>query len=142
MHASSWLIRLIAWDGLLPALVWLSPHAIRAIIPNHDKAIEAAAILIPIAALFLRFYMGSQYIYSNHCSRSFRRLQVVLFCLGIFLLLLIDVLLILSTILPKMPPGHPVHFKEMVLFTGVFAVYLLLMIIAMYPGPADIDTIE
>ena len=142
MNASQWIIRLIAWDGLLPALVWLSPYAIRAIIPNHDKAIEAAAILIPIAALFLRFYMGSKYIFSNHCSRSFRKLQVVLFCLGIFLLLLIDSLMILSTILPKMPQGHPVHFREMILIAGAFSVYLLLMFIAMYPGRADIDTIE
>lgn len=140
MNSLSWIMRLITWDGLLPALVWLSPYVIGAIIPNHEKAIEAAAILIPILALLVRFYIGTQYIFSNHCSRWFRKLQVVLFCVGLMLLLLIDSLMILSSILPKMPAGHPVHVKEIVLIGGFFATYLILMIIAMYPGRVDIDS--
>lgn len=136
MNSLPWIMRLITWDGLLPALVWLSPYVIGVLLPNHDKAIEAAAILIPILALLFRFYLGTQYIFSNHCSCRFRKVQLVLFCIGLLLLLLIDSLMILSSILPQMPRDHPVHFKEQVFMVGFFSLYFILMIVAMYPGAA------
>ncbi|MDB5388670.1 MAG: hypothetical protein JWM11_4316 [Planctomycetaceae bacterium] len=137
MTVLTWLMRLIAWDGLLPAFVWISPVIISTIFPNNRGLIEAAAMFIPIIAFFVRFRVGRHCISSNRCGSAVRVLQYIVFFMGILLLALIDAVMMLSHLNPQDGPfTHPSDRKIWVL---LFIAYLTSMIIAMYPGTSRPD---
>ncbi len=125
----SWFRRVVMWDGLLPILLWLSPGAVAAVMPNRRGAIEIAAVVLPIAAVFLHFYVGKRHIESNRCSRLVRGLQLIVFAVGILPLVLFDCVMMLCH---PIPAGQ--QFAAAIHWSFLLWIYLAAMIISMYPG--------
>jgi len=128
---SSWLIRLITWDGVLPVTVWLVPFLIRSVIPNNRAAIEYTALFLPIVAFVVRFQVGRRYISSNDCGAVLRCFQVTVFCFGIILLVLIDFFVMLSHVMPKEVASS---MEALIVWAVSYGIYLAAMAFAMYPG--------
>lgn len=126
-----WLRRIVTWDGLLPILMWLAPWAIETVLPNRRGAIEIAAVVLPIVALFLRFHSGIRQIASNRCAKLFRGVQFAVFVIGILPLVLFDCFMMLAHL---MPAGGPMAAEDVFVCTVLLLIYLTAMTIAMYPG--------
>lgn len=45
VNISQWLIRLIAWNRMLPVTMWSVPFVVRLLVPNNRVAIELAAVI-------------------------------------------------------------------------------------------------
>jgi len=89
----------------------------------------AAALVVPIGAFFLRLYSGGKRIDGNHCSVLMRRVQSIVFMLGIFSLLLADAWLItIHAVIPN------AQLEALVICSPLLLIYLLAMVVAMYPG--------
>ncbi len=132
VNYGSWFFRVLGWDGLLPVCIVLIPTLVKILIPNNRGAIEATGVLLPIAAFFVRLFIGLRHIASNHCAVSVRGFQYCVFCLGIFLLVCVDALLILSQEMPK--GAMFVTRTDYVVFAILISIYLTSMTFAMYPG--------
>lgn len=132
-----WLLRVICWDGALPAIVFLAPVLVKRALPNHPGAIELLAIALPITALVIRFVVGTRAIDSNHCREGFRRLQVVALGIALLILLFVDAFLAL---LQNMPNGALFAARVHLIVWMIFApFYLIIMLIVMYPGRPAIE---
>ena len=131
-----WLLRLVTWDGLLPACVVLLPTAIEVLLPNNRAAIEITAVVLPITGFFLRIRAGRRQIASNNCGRKFRVVQFCAFCLGILVLTLVDAVLILSHVMPQ--GAVCADRSDVIVWTALISVYLMAMGIAMYPGATEL----
>jgi hypothetical protein len=131
---SGWLFRLLTWDGVLPIGIILVPFVIGAIFPNHEGAIVIAAVALPIVAFFVRIAVGCRHIDENNCGPIFQRVQVWLLLFGIFVLVFIDAMLMISHVMPR---GALLATKEdQIAATIAVSLYLAPMIVAMYPGRA------
>ncbi len=130
-----WLLRVLMWDGLLPAGVVLVPTFVEFRFPNNRGAIELTALALPSVGLLIRLWIGRRFIAANHCTVSVRKLQFCALFLGIFLLAFLEGVLILTHVMPS--GALFVHQTDVVIFAMLFSTYLLLMSIAMYPGQAD-----
>jgi hypothetical protein len=129
---SRWMFRLFAWDGLLPAAVWSLPLLLRWCLPGNRGIIELVAVVLPVVGFFVRFYVGTRYIFSNGCGKLLRGCQVVSLVFGILVLVLIDCVMMLTHV---MPPGEAFATKQDVLiWTGLYTFYLSMMALALYPG--------
>lgn len=130
----NWLGRLLAWDGVLPVVVCATPTLVNIFVPDSEMICLTLSIILPIAALLIRFYVGYAMIATNGCSPSFRKVQVVCLCVGLFILMCLDSLLmvILSLNLPGNPDGEPVVVA--VIFVIFYVPYLAFLAVAMYPG--------
>lgn len=130
-----WLIRLATWDGLLPLAVWLVPLFIRTTFPRHRELYETVGICLPILVLFLRFFFGFRMITSNHCPIWVRCLQTMALCVGILVMILVDVILMMSHEMGPMRAGDQEFFAISI------GIYVALMAFATFPGRAP-DGIE
>jgi hypothetical protein len=131
----NWFLRVLCWDGLLPAVVFLVPHIALLLLPNRPGVIELLAIVVPIAALFSRFVAGSRVIKSNHCAERCRQLQFMALAVALMILLLTEAALMLSH---NMPPGALFAAeKDRIVWTVFAAVYFTNVVFAMYPGRAS-----
>jgi hypothetical protein len=137
VNFGSWLLRILTWDGLLPASVVLVPTVIESLLPNNRGAIELAAVAIPIAGFFLRVSAGKRQIASNNCDPACRVLQFCAFFLGILVLTLIDAVVILSHVMPQ--GAAFADETDCIVWAILVAVYLSSMGIAMYPGRTEAD---
>jgi hypothetical protein len=127
-----WLQRVLGWDGLLPLANAFVAATIRFVIPKHEQLAVAVVTGLPLATLFLRAHMGNRHINSNHCSEAVRVFQHWVLAVGILLLFFVDVLLITQALLPQ---GLALLKNDDWISLGcVFAAYLILMTLAMYPG--------
>jgi len=126
----SWLLRIIGWDGMLPASVLAAPYVVESILPNTRWAIEVTAVVLPIVAFFMRLFVGHRHIHENKCSTVFRVVQFGVFFLGIFPLVLIDAALVLVHVMPK----GVFATDDYLVFAVLYGIYLSAMIVAMYPG--------
>ncbi len=133
----SWLLQLIAWDGILPAAVWTIPFLFTLAFPNNRGLIEITAIVVPISALLIRFHVGRTRIRTNYCGEWMRRLQTMALCVGILAFLLIDAFIVLSHLVPE-------QAEETTKFAAMFYLgfYIPLMAIALYPGTEPWEEIE
>lgn len=127
----SWLRRIVTWDGLLPIVMWLAPWGIEAVLPNRRGAIEIAAVVLPIVAVFLRFHAGMRQITSNRCAKFVRGVQIAVFVIGILPLVLFDCFMMLAHL---MPAGGPMPAEDVIVWSVFLLIYLTAMTIAMYPG--------
>ena len=130
-----WLIRLATWDGLLPLALWLVPLVIRTAFPRHRELYETVGILLPIVVLFMRFFFGFRMIKSNHCVFWVRCLQTMALCMGILVMIIVDVLLMMSHEMGPMRGGD-----QQFLAISIGS-YVALMAFATFPGRAP-DEIE
>lgn len=137
----NWLARLLAWDGVLPAMVWAIPAVLNMILPDGELICLTLSILLPIAALLVRFSVGRAMIASNGCSPLFRHVQIVCLCVGLFILMCLDSLLIV--LLSLNLPGNPDREVGVVIviFLMGYLPYLAFLAVAMYPG-ASAETEE
>lgn len=129
-----WLARLLAWDGILPAIVWAIPAILNIALPDGELICLTLSILLPIAALLARFFMGREMIASNGCSPLFRQVQVACLCVGLFILMCLDSLLIV--LLSLNLPGNPDRQAGVVIviFLMGYLPYLAFLAVAIYPG--------
>ncbi|MBX3452110.1 MAG: hypothetical protein KF777_21320 [Planctomycetaceae bacterium] len=131
----SWFLRVLTWDGILAASILLLPGIVEFLFPRQRGAMELAAVMWPIVALFVRFFVARRHIDSNACSRLMRRLQLAAVCVAIFVLLLIDSLVILAH---EMPRGAMVATPtDIIVWAVLVVIYLAGMTFAMYPGKVD-----
>ncbi len=130
LNYGKWLFRLITWDGLLPGCVVLAPIVIGFLFPNNRVPIELAAVILPIAGFFIRIRVGARHIASNHCSITVRWFQLCCFVLGVFPLVLFECFLMLTHVMPALI----MNWTDIAVCAILFAIYLTLMAIAMYPG--------
>jgi len=129
----SWLLRLFTWDGVLPASVWSAPFLVEWLVPNNRGAIEATGMILPAAAFLIRLQVGRRYIASNGFGPVMRGFQVGVFCLGLFVLVVIDAVMVLSHVMPK---GEAFRTTaDCIVWAALYATYLTSMAVAMYPGP-------
>jgi len=132
---NSWLKNVLFWDTFLPVCIALAPVVIRLLFPNIREILEIVSITFPIVALFLRFRSGFRRIASNRCSSSKKESQQIIFVFGILPLVLIECVLMLSSL---MPPG-PDQAVGLLLWAIWFPFYLAAMTFAMYPGRSTVD---
>ena len=128
-----WLLRLAAWDGMLPAVVWSLPLVAMQLLPGRRGPVELLGVVLPITAFLIRFFVGVRAIRSNHCGRIFRGLQGISLWAGLFLLLIIDTLQILRLV---MPPGAFKDRESLISLLVFYSIYIVCMAFAMYPGRA------
>ena len=133
-----WALRILAWDGLLPAVLLVVPFLVRATFPQLPNAIVFIAVVLPIAALFLRLYAGCCHIAANHCGPILRHIQSASLMMGIFALMLIDAVLIGLQGMPGKPIWRDPN--ELRMLTGIYAFYVACMAITLYPGNPDADS--
>ena len=128
---ATWLLRVFAWDGILPVCVLAIPSIIHWALPNNRGIIELTAVTLPIVAFVVRAAVGYRHIAANNCSREVRAVQYSVFYLAIFVFVLVDCVMILSHLIPKGAVGD----GDYLIFSILIGSYLLLMTVAMYPGP-------
>jgi hypothetical protein len=132
-----WLLRLITWDSLLPIVVFSIPALIHTLFPNNRGIIEITAVVLPIAACFIRMRAGRRHIAANNCSLRFRRFQTIALIFGLVWLAVIDAVIVLSRIVPQ----GAIAFR-LIDYAIFAALYLPPMTFAMYPGRAWSDESE
>ena len=133
LDLASWLLRVMAWDGLLPVAVVLAPMAIRLLFPRSRGATELVAIFLPVIAFIVRYVVGKRCISANSCTPSFQQIQFLLFVLAISALVLIESLVIIALHLAANPA---IIFGDVGwwVFGVLLSIYLVSVVIAMYPG--------
>ena len=125
-----WFWRVLAWDGILPLIVWIAPYLLAQILPNREEPRMLGIILTAIGVFLLRWFMGSDHVASNHCSSPIKQLQYGCFFAGLVVMLLMDALLL--ALHGLMQPGEWLGMA--IILVLPFSLYLVLMAIAMYPG--------
>jgi len=99
------------------------------LLPGRRVAVELAAIVLPIVAFFVRAVAGSRHIAANNCSPRFRQVQGAALALGIFVLLFIDCIAMLSHLIPQLKLQD-----YLMLYATCFTIYIVPMTLVMYPG--------
>ncbi len=131
----SWLLSLVAWDGILPVVVLFAPRLVKTLFPNQRQAMEITGALLPVAAFFVRFFVAKRHINSNRCTRLTRWIQLATLCVAILVLLLIDTMLILADDLPN--GALFATPDDVTLFVVMVVMYLSCMAFALYPGSRE-----
>ena len=129
---TAWFFSVLTWDAALPFLVAVVPLFLEQLFPNRRGVIEFTAVVLPIGAFLLRMRKGKRQIDANACSTKVRRIQFGFFFFGLLPLLMFEAVITLTAIVPA-----GLQFKDPVdyiVFGVMGAVYLICMIIAMYPG--------
>ena len=127
-----WALRVFTWDAFLPAAVAYIPMGLEVIFPGRRGLVELAAVILPVTALFVRYLAGRRLIGANCCPPAARRVQRIVFVVGLFPLALMECVLILSALIPAGAVlGHP---RDRLVWAILAGVYLLAMTVAMYPG--------
>lgn len=139
----SWLVRAVGWDGVLPSIVWATPLLVRAIAPGNRRLAEISLIVLPVAAVLVRYYAGRKAIDRQHVGKGIRRLQLGALLAAIGVLLLLDAWWYLTFLLPPEPTTWPFSRWTAI---RLYLAYFLLALFAMYPGrsgsqfrPVDAD---
>ncbi len=129
---AQWLLQVLAWDGLLPVVVWGGPWAVQVLAPAHRGLTEQLACLLPMGALFVRYVIGTRQVAANRCGPAMQQFQTMALGVGIFVLVVIDTMMILSL---EMPPGALFATKtDLVVWGTLSSIYVVTMSIAMFPG--------
>jgi len=135
INYGSWLLKVAAWDAMLPCFVATIPFALKWLFPEHRGVVEFASVVLAILAFLIRLTVGVRHIRSNYCSAFVRRLQVAVLCMGIMPLVLLECILALAAL----GPGDPMFGPDtQSIVVTMITIYLTCMFIAMYPGSAPI----
>lgn len=134
-----WILRVVAWDGLLPLLIVSTPVVLLHVVPGRRELANNAMVLGPTIATILRIFEGYRIIVTNRCTSAFRACQFAALALGIFILLLIELLLLHAH---EHPGGMDFRAEDLLVISTMFGSYLLVMGLATYPGAAVADPEE
>ena len=127
-------LRMLAWDGLLPLVVLVVPYLVRLVLPQFPDAIVVAAIVVSIVAFFLRVYIGCCYICANQCGKWLRRFQLLTLNLGVFTLMFVETLVM---VLQDLPGNANVGIGLLIVLAPFYAFYIACMLITLYSGEID-----
>jgi hypothetical protein len=122
-----WLRRIVSRDALLPAIIAVTPIAIQWAFPKNDALSVAAAVILPVAAFFIRIHSGGRLIETNYCSDTVRSVQGVLLVLGLLPLLALDALVMAV-------PAAALLAEDWQALAILFAISFAVTAIALYPG--------
>jgi hypothetical protein len=138
----AWMLRVVVWDGVIAVLLMLAPLVLQRMLikdgQNDENERMMWVVFIPIGAFLLRWLIGGRHLDTNHCSPNFRQFQTFCFFLGLGMMLFGDCL-VLS--LHDMLPADQALVPFLMLMP-FYAIYLVCMIIAMYPGREPIPAEE
>lgn len=130
----AWLLRVVVWDGVIALLLMLAPLVLQWALKkdgqNDENEMMLLVIFIPIGAFLLRWFIGARHLDKNRCSQNFRQFQTFCFFGGLVAMLLGDCLVL--GLHDMLPPDQ--KLVPLVMLIPFYTVYLLCMIIAMYPG--------
>jgi hypothetical protein len=124
-----WLHRVLGWDGVLPLSVVFLPALVGAVMPNKIDAVCFVAVAVPIVALLIRYAIGRRTIASNRVGPVVRACQYCVFTTAIVVLALVDFVVVLLHL-----PGTAVKDQLFYVLGAVYALYLVAMSFAMFPG--------
>ena len=96
-----WFGRVLAFDGILPLVIWFAPWLVSIVLPNRPGVIEVLSVFLPVMGFLVRYITGRSLIRANECSQQFRLVQNVLLGLGLVLLALIDCVVVLIYVMPR-----------------------------------------
>src|ERR1700722_18719106 len=124
LNLRSWIYRVLTWDALLPVVFLLIPVVIAQKNPNNFRALEVAAVCLPLIAFLIRAKVGRDHIASNQCQDWLKEIQYFVFFVGILCLMAIDLLVIL------VPMGDLLANPDDRLATAIlYLAYLTMMVI-------------
>ena len=126
-----WFGRVLAFDGILPLVIWFAPWLVSIVLPNRPGVIEVLSVFLPVMGFLIRYITGRSLIRANECSPPFRLVQNVLLGLGLVLLALIDCVVVLIYVMPR---GALLKPDDWLVMAGLGTVYFMLMAGAMFPG--------
>lgn len=89
MSRRAWLLSVITWDGVLPAVVALSPGLMLMLFAGQNKALFATIVLVPVIAALWRAHHGLAQFHRRGIQPTVGR--QILFASAIFLLLIFEV---------------------------------------------------
>lgn len=137
----AWLWRVIAWDGILPLVMFGLPYLLRWLLPNVN--IDAMPLLARLGVMFtsesLRVWFGLSYISSNGCPREFRVRQELALVFGVCLLALFDWLM--SIVVLGGDPHMPAEYVG-VTCVGLYVLSSGLLIFALFPGREPVPSTQ
>lgn len=143
MNSSSWIVRLLAWDGILPAVVCLCPYVLRMVLPDDEVVFATVFVLLPLIPFIIRIHIGTAAIDSNHCGLAVQCVQYGTFALAMIVLLLMEGMSILDAHFGARKPRRPdFSIESLMIWGGLFIVYFLLMFVSMYPGSPEDEVAE
>ncbi len=126
-----WAGRVFGWDGILPIGIAVLPAGIALVLPNADGVLSVVAGIAPIAALFIRYYVGRRHLASNRVGPVLRAGQGIVFVAAIFWMCLLDCFVMILHFVPAVKDADYVA-------VGIgYGVYLVAMSFAMYPGRVE-----
>lgn len=128
---ASWLTRVIAYDGMLPLMIWLTPWFAALAFPNQRALIEIIAVVVPVLGCLVRFRVGQRLIGCNLCGKQVRYVQFAALSLGLVLLALIDCVIVLMYLMPRDAFGQPADWG---ILLALWCFYFVFMAAALYPG--------
>ena len=131
---AAWMIKVVGWDGFLPAGVATIPFVVDLLFPNNRVAMSIAAVYTSLAAFCARGYIGGNQIFSNNCNEQIRSLQWSMLMVGMFVLLFIDA----GICIAHMDSLEPIIATPGTRVAAIIIVviYFVSMTIVTYPGPA------
>ena len=132
LNWTDWLLRVLTWEGLVPATVFFGSMAI-AILSKHDFwLIIGTGILLPSIACVVRFRSGMRTIETNNCHPFTRFWQMKSLIIGVIIMGFMEGLYIIYSTKPGLGllgGGNDTH-----IWIGFLLAYLLLLTFATYPG--------
>ena len=132
-----WFWDVAGWDGLFPALIFLTSYLAARLFPNNQGLAEILMVCLPIVGVLTRFTIGSRKIKLNYCGTWVRRIQfVALGCAALFFMAF-DFFVVLGAFVRRRNQNFlaPADYWAV----GIMAtIYLALVTFAMYPGKAPI----
>lgn len=129
---STWAIRTVGWDWLLPLVVLFIPRILQRVFPGNRGILEIAVIVLPISALMLRGALGWRAISRNACGGGWRACQRIALGAALFILFVFDAFVVLSHLAE--PDAFFATTADYVALLVGAVLYLSLMAFAMFPG--------
>jgi|GEM_PF-3631047 len=130
-----WILTVLTWDGVLPAITLTLPVAINWLFPRGNEVIGWVAVAFPIVAFFVRIAVSGSQIVGNYCSPGMQWFQSFAFILALFVMMVIDAIVLTFASMKNI-----VGDSEFFLASAcLMSVYLPLMIFAMYPGRTPVE---
>lgn len=120
-----WVFSVFCWDGALPLAVVVIPHVVSILFGQRQGAKELTFLIVPVAAFVVRYLGG----FSRYRAGRMYGWQLAMFFVAIFVLFVLDASLVMASII-----GGKIPADYLMFFAALYAAYLAIVSIAMFPG--------